>query len=561
MGTGLGRRAFVGYFSSLGLSGTLFPGVLWAQAQQQPKVTKEMIAQAEKMAGLQFTDAERDEMVRGLEQNLASWERLRTVEVSNAVSPALLFDPVFPGVALPAERKKIRLSDPPKVQRPANLEDVAFWPVRHLAELVRSRKVGAEELTEMYLARLKKHDPVLQAVITPLDERAVKQARQADAEIKSGHYRGPLHGIPWGAKDLLAVRGYRTTWGAKPYEDQIIDMDATVVQRLDQAGAVLIAKLTLGALAQGDQWFGGQTKTPWNTEQGSSGSSAGPAACTAAGLVGFSIGTETRGSIVSPSTRCGVTGLRPTYGRVSRHGAMGLAWSMDKIGPICRSVEDCALVLAAIQGPDGHDPTVKDVPFNWDGKAKPTSLRVGYLKSAFDTETNHPTKALDDAALDAIRKLGVTPIPVELPGEYPVSALGGILSAEAAAAFDDITRDQRVNLMERSSWPTTFRTSQLIPAVDYIQANRIRTLLMHATHQALKDFDAVVAPTSAANLTALTNLTGQPCVVVPSGFRDDGTPVSISFVGNLFGETGPLVLAKAYQDATGFHTRKPQKFA
>ncbi|MBI4503003.1 MAG: amidase, partial [Gemmatimonadetes bacterium] len=515
---------------------------------------------AEKVAGLQFSDAEREEMVRGLDQNLASWEQLRTVEINNAVSPALRFDPVLPGVQLPTERKKMRLSNPPKVQRPANLEELAFWPVRHLAELVRSRKVSAVELTEMYLARLTKHGPSLQAVITTLDDRAMKQARQADADIKSGHYRGPLHGIPWGAKDLLAVRGYRTTWGAKPYEEQVIDMDATVVQRLDQAGAVLIAKLTLGALAQGDQWFGGQTRNPWNTEQGSSGSSAGPAACTAGGLVGFSIGTETRGSIVSPATRCGVTGLRPTYGRVSRHGAMALAWSMDKIGPICRSVEDCALVLDAIQGPDGQDLTVRDVPFNWDAAVKPTGLRVGYLKSAFETETNHPTKAFDDAALDAIRRLGVTPLPVELPTRYPVNALSGILSAEAAAAFDDITRNQRVNLLERSSWPTTFRTSQLIPAVDYVQANRVRTLLMQATHDAFKDFDAIVAPTGAANLTALTNLTGQPCVVVPSGFRDDGTPVSVSFIGNLFGEAGALALAKAYQDATGFHTRKPPKF-
>jgi Asp-tRNA(Asn)/Glu-tRNA(Gln) amidotransferase A subunit family amidase len=276
--------------------------------------------------------------------------------------------------------------------------------------------------------------------------------------------------------------------------------------------------------------------------------------------VAFAIGTETRGSIVSPATRCGVTGLRPTFGRVSRHGAMALAWSMDKIGPLCRSVEDCALVLATIQGPDGHDRTVKDVPFNWDATIRPTDLRVGYLKSAFDTEVNHPTKPFDDAALEVIRRLGVRPTPIELPTQYPVPALGGILSAEAAAAFDDITRDKRVNLMERSSWPNTFRHSRLIPAVEYIRANRIRTMLMQATHDALRSVDVVVTPTNAPNLTALTNLTGQPVVVLPSGFREDGTPVSLSFLGNLFGEAEALVLAKAYQDATDFHLKRPARF-
>ncbi len=570
----LDRRAFMGYFSSVGLSSTLLPGVLWAQAAQQQaaRITKEMIVQAEKVAGLEFTDEERTEMIRGLDQNLASWEQLRTVPIANSVSPALLFDPVPPGVSLPTAKKPVRLSAPKAVKRPAKLEDVAFWPVRDLAELIRTKQVTSVELTGMYLARLKRHDPTLFAVVTMLDDRALKQAAQADAEIKVGRYRGPLHGIPWGAKDLLATKGYRTTFGAKPFENQVLDLDATVVQRLDAAGAVLVAKLTLGALAQGDQWYGGQTKNPWNLQQGSSGSSAGPAACVAAGLVGFAIGTETRGSIVSPATRCGVTGLRPTYGRVSRHGAMALSWSMDKIGPICRSVEDCAIVFSAIQGPDGQDRTVRDVPFNWDATAKASALKVAYLKPVY-TEQNQASKVLDDAAFEVIRKLGITPVEVALPTEFPVNAIGTVLSAEAAAAFDDITRDKRVNTMERSSWPTTFRTYQLMPAVDYIQANRLRTLLMQATHDAMKNYDVVIAPTGAANVTAITNLTGQPCVVVPIGLRDINqaatatapavtgqTPVSLSFLGNLFDEVSALVLAKAYQDATDFHTKRPPLF-
>ena len=344
-GARVDRRRFVAYFSSIGLGGTLFPGVLWARAQEQGTVTPAMIEEASKIAGLEFTEEERAAMVRGLDQNLQSWEQLRTVEIPNSVYPALLFDPVPAGVELPTDRRPMRISEAPRVERPAKLEDVAFWPVRHLAELIRSRAVTAVELTQMYIARLERHGPTLESVITITKQRALDQARRVDREIDAGRYRGPLHGIPWGAKDLLAVRGYRTTWGAGPYLDQVIDMDATVVRRLDEAGAVLLAKLTLGALAQGDVWFGGRTRNPWNLEQGSSGSSAGSAASTVAGLVGFAIGTETLGSIVSPSTRCGATGLRPTFGRVSRYGAMALSWSMDKIGPICRSVEDCALVF------------------------------------------------------------------------------------------------------------------------------------------------------------------------------------------------------------------------
>ncbi|MCI0436773.1 MAG: amidase [Gemmatimonadetes bacterium] len=557
---GLDRRAFVGYFTSIGLGATLLPGVLWAQQQQeQGPVTKAMIAQAEQIAGLEFTDAEREEMVRGLNQNVRAWQELHQVALDNAVAPAVQFDPVLPGVTFPTERRSPRWSDPGEVRRPSNLEEVAYWPVRRLAEMIRSRQVTSVELTTMYLERMKRYGPTLECVITLTESRAMEAARRADAEVAGGRYRGLLHGVPWGGKDLLAMRGARTTWGAKPYEEQIIDVDATVVERLDAAGAVLLAKLTLGALAQGDQWYGGRTRNPWNTEQGSSGSSAGSAAATAAGLVGFSIGTETLGSIVSPSTRCGVTGLRPTFGRVSRHGAMALVWSMDKIGPICRSAEDCAIVFDAIRGPDGRDPTVRDLPFNFDATTRLADLRIGYVRSAFDAERE--TKAFDDAVLDVLRAGGATLMPIEMPADYPLNPLRtAILNAESAASFDALTRSNRDDLMERSSWPNSFRTARLIPAVEYVNANRVRTLVMRAMHDVMQQVDVFVAPTTGNSVLLLTNLTGHPAIVLPTAFRADGTPFSIQFVGRLYGEAELLAVAKAYQDATDWHSRRPPGF-
>ncbi len=554
------RRNFVAYFTSIGLGGTLLPGVLWArQQQQQGPVDRAMIAQAEQVAGLEFTDEERDEMARGLNQNLRAWEELRQVALDNAVVPAVQFDPVLPGVTFPTERRAPRWSAPGAVRRPASLEDVAFWSVGRLAELVRTRQVTSVELTTMYLDRLRRHGPRLECVISLTETRAMEAARRADAETAAGRYRGPLHGIPWGAKDLLATRGTRTTWGAKPYEDQLIDMDATVVERLDAAGAVLVAKLTLGALAQGDQWYGGRTRNPWNLEQGSSGSSAGSAAATAAGLVAFSIGTETLGSIVSPSTRCGVTGLRPTFGRVSRHGAMALVWSMDKIGPICRTAEDCALVFDAIRGPDGRDTTVRDLPFNYDAERRLSDLRIGYVRSAF--EADRETRAFDDAVLEVLRARGASLIPIEMPADFPLNPLRtAILNAESAAAFDDLTRSNRDDLLERSSWPNSFRTARLIPAVEYINANRVRTRVMHAMHETMQQVDVFVAPTSGNSVLLLTNLTGHPAIALPTGFREDGTPVSIQFVGRLFGEADLVAVARAYQEGTGWHGRRPAGF-
>jgi Asp-tRNA(Asn)/Glu-tRNA(Gln) amidotransferase A subunit family amidase len=562
----LDRRAFMAYFGATGLSTTLLPGALWALAQEQEVVTKEMVAEAEKLAGLEFTDDERESIARGLTRNVRGYEQIRDVDLPNAVPPAVQFDPVLPGMTLPTMSRPIRYTRPTGVRRPANLEDVAFWTVTRLAELVRTQQVMPSELTDMYLTRLKRFDPQLLAVVSLTEDRAREQAARLDEELRRGEYRGPLHGIPWGAKDLLAVRGYPTTWGASPYRDQVFDYDATVVERLDAAGAVLIAKLTMGALAQGDRWFGGMTRNPWNLEQGSSGSSAGPGSATAAGVVGFGIGTETLGSIVSPSTRNGVTGLRPTFGRVSRYGAMALSWSMDKIGPMCRSAEDCALVLDAIRGTDGRDPTLRDAPFNWDADRPLSELRIGYNRAAFEQTNNEGERnAFDAAALDALRRIVPNLVEVEMPTQrYPISAVqSATLGVEAAAAFDQLTRSDRDELMvpepERSSWPNTFRTARFVPAVEYINANRVRTLVMEATHEAMSDVDVFITPGSAVLL--LTNLTGHPQVALPSGFTDRGTPVSISFIGRLFGEADVLRVAQAWQDATGHHLRYPPAFS
>ena len=565
------RRSFMGYFAGVGLTSTLFPGVLWAKLAAGADITVETIASAEEVAGLHFDPAERELMLDGLKQQEQRIEALHKISLPNSVSPAIVFDPVPPGKKIPPPMNRPMVRSRSGVRAvPADIEQLAFLPVTELSELVRRGRVTSLQLTQMYLARLKKYDPVLKCVITLTADRALEKARAADAEIKRGKYRGALHGIPWGAKDLLAVRGYKTTWGAGPFKDQVIDADATVVQRLDAAGAVLVAKLTLGELAQGDIWFGATTKNPWKVDQGSSGSSAGPASATAAGLVGFAIGSETLGSISSPSTRCGTTGLRPTFGRVPRTGAMALSWTMDKLGPICRSAEDCALVLDAIYGPDSQDNSVIPADFHWDATLSPKKLRIGYVKSAFDTpltdptdakRTLHGTKKFDDAALDVFKRLGISLIPVDLP-DLPYDAMRLILSAEAAAAFDELTRSDRDNLLVqqgKGDWPNSFRTSRFIPAVDYVNANRVRSIAIQKWDELMNTVDVIVTPTGAANLSQLvaTNLTGHPAVIVPNGFRDDGTPVSLTFLAGLFEEAKALVVARAYQEATGFHLKHP----
>jgi Asp-tRNA(Asn)/Glu-tRNA(Gln) amidotransferase A subunit family amidase len=569
------RRRFLAYFAGAGLSSTLLPGVLWAQAAQDvsnasPRITLEMLKSAEIIAGLNFTEEERLLLIDDVNRHLTDYQKIRALPLENSVASSLRFSPVLPGMTFDMARRPMKMSRQPAVRKPANLEDAAFWPVTQLAQLIRTRQVSSVELTGMYLTRLKRYDDKLKFVITLTDDLAMTQARQADKEIAAGKYRGPLHGIPWGAKDLISKRGYKTTWGAAPFKDQSFDYDATIVQRLEDAGAVLVAKLSSGELAGGDRWFGGQTKNPWNPAEGSSGSSAGPASATAAGCVGFAIGTETGGSIVGPSTRCGVYGMRPTYGRVSRYGVMTLAWSLDKAGPLCRSVEDCALVLNALQGPDGKDLTVTDVPFNWDAALDARKLRVGYIKAAFDEERTVPEEKANDAAmLEKLRSVGVTLKPIDLP-DFPIRSIMGTMESEFSAAFDDLTRSNRDDLLVRQgkgSDADLYRTNRFVPAVEYIQATRARTLLMEAMERTLAEIDVYLAPITSSrsrnpgsvlNLnTSLTNLTGHPGIVVRNGLNAEGRPTSVTFIGKIYGEAQMLALAHAYQTATDWHLKHP----
>ena len=517
-----------------------------------------MVEQSQKIMGLNFDAAKRDSMLENLADQLESYERLRAINLPNSIPPAILFNPIPAGFQFEKAKKPFKMSRQGNILMPKNIEDIAFYSVGQLAELIRTRRVTSEQLTIMYLSRLKKYGPKLECYVTLTADLALRQAKQADQEIANGKYRGPLHGIPFGVKDLLSVKGYKTTWGSVPYKDQVIDEDATVVKRLEDAGAVLVAKFTMGELAMGDVWFGGRTRNPWNYKQGSSGSSAGSASATAAGLVGFAIGTETLGSIVSPSTRCGVTGLRPTYGRVSRTGAMALSWSMDKIGPICRTVEDCALVFNAIYGPDGIDQTLYDAPFNYDPKVDWKKIRIGYLKTEFDSVKFN--KSISDSVLAVLRGLGATLLPIELP-KTSVEGLSVILDAEAAAAFDDLTRSGKDDMLVRQNkgaWPNSFRSSRFIPAVEYIQANRVRYLVIQEMQKLMKDIDVYVVPSFGGSNLLLTNLTGNPCVVLPDGFTKEGTPTSISFIGQLFGEAKLLAVAKQFQNATDYHLRHPK---
>lgn len=537
----------------------VFFGVpLTIHAQDTAAITRDDVAASENIIGLKFSDAKRDSMIDGLLEQRQNYDKIRSVALPNNIPPAMTFDPIPVGMKFEHARRPMKLSPVQKLTVPSKVDSLAFYSIGQLASLIKSRRITSQQLTIMYLERLKKFGPKLQCIVTLTEVRALEQARKMDKEIAEGKYRGPLHGIPYGAKDLLATKGIKTTWGSAVYKDQVIDEDATVIKKLDEAGAVLVAKLTMGELAWGDVWYGGMTRNPWDYSEGSSGSSAGSASATAAGLVAFAIGTETWGSIVSPSTRCGTTGLRPTYGRVSRTGAMALSWSMDKIGPICRTVEDCAIVLHAITGPDGLDQTVRDVPFNYTPNIELRNLRIGYLKADFDSVKEN--RANNDAALAKLRELGATLIPVALP-KYPVIDLSIILTAEAGAAFDDLTRSGKDDLLVRQvkdAWPNVFRLSRFIPAVEYIQANRIRYELIQAMAALMKDVDLYVAPPFQGDNLLLTNLTGHPQVVLPNGFSQNGTPTSITLVGRLFDEATLLAVAKKYQDATRFHLKHPE---
>ena len=588
------------------------PSAFGTSPDAGPPVSTATFVEAEKIVQFTLTPADRATAAGNWRKSMAPlYERRvgpRKFSPASSVAPATKWDPLLPGIATgPNKDRFVRPKSQP-VPLPANDADIAYATVAQLSRWIESRKLTSERLTNIYLDRLQRFDPKLHCVITLTRDLAMTQAQKADAEIAAGKYRGPLHGIPWGAKDLLAVKGYPTTWGAAGFEHQQIDEDAEVVKRLDAAGAVLIAKMTLGALAQGDLWFGGRTRNPWNPQQGSSGSSAGSASATAAGCVGFAIGTETLGSISSPSTRCGATGLRPSFGRVPRTGAMALSWSMDKIGPIARSVEDCALVLHAIAGPDGQDLSVHSGAFNADLTIDIRRLRVGYVKSAFDAPTLQPlptdelaklsgeerTKReaehkaqferraydakYDAATLDRLRAMGATLTPCEMP-DFHFSALLSILSSEAAAAFDELTlsgRDALLTGQKPFDWPNQFRTARFTPAVDYIQAQRARTLAMAQMHDLFTKFDVIVAPSGGTQLTA-TNLCGQPAVIVPNGIRGNdappppstedgslmnvggpGTPVSITFLAPLYEEGKACALANAYQQHAGFMHLRPK---
>jgi len=523
-------------------------------------ITKENIENAEKLINLNFTDAERDSMLSYLEEQKENYNKIRNVELNNSVMPSLLFNPIPVGFMFPQGSADVKFSDYSNTKMPANRDELAFYTIGQLAELVRTKQISSTELTKFFIDRLKKFDPVLHCVISFTEERAIRQAKIADEEIAAGKYRGLLHGIPFGVKDLLATKDYKTTWGAMPYKDQMIDEDATVIKKLEDAGAVLIAKLSMGALAWGDVWFGGKTRNPWDTTQGSSGSSAGSAASVSAGLVPFAIGTETYGSIVSPSTVCGTTGLRPTYGRVSRTGAMALSWSMDKIGPICRSAEDLAIVFNTIKGVDGVDQTLYDVPFNYQPLSNLKGLKIGYLKKDFDMQYDFHSH--DSLTLLKLKELGAELIPIELP-TFPVNDLAIMLSAEAGAAFDELTRSNKDDLLVRqikNAWPNSFRASRFIPAVEYINASRVRTLLIQEMQKLMSSIDLYVSPSWAGDNNLLTNLTGHPCIVLPNGFSEKGTPTSITFIGRLFDEGKLIAFAKLYQDATDFHKQHPEMF-
>lgn len=514
-------------------------------------VGAEEIRAAARLIGLELTDDDIAAMADGVARNREQYAALRDRALDNAAPSALAFRPLIPGVAYREQRVAAWDGALPDAERPAELSDLAYADIPALASLVRSGRVSCVELARASLARLERLDPVLRHVVNLTPERALERARMLDREIEMGRWRGPLHGIPWGAKDLIAVRGYPTTWGTPPYRDQVLDHDATVVRALDDAGAVLVAKLSLGELAMGDRWFGGQTRNPWNPEQGSSGSSAGPAAAVASGCVPFAIGSETLGSIVSPSSVCGCSSVRPTYGRVSRYGAMTLAPSMDKLGPMCRTVLDAAIVLDAIAGPDGIDDTVADLPYHVPGPVEVAGMRIGYLERPFERRPE------ERSVLGELEALGAKVEPVDLPA-FPAQEMGVILSAESAASFEELTRSRGVDRMvTREGWPTLFRTARLIPAVEYIHANRLRAELMRATDEVLSGVDAIVHPATTRYHLTLTNLTGHPCVAAPCGFDDDGTPRSIGFTGQLYGEAALLALAGAWQRSTGHHLPHP----
>ncbi len=519
------------------------------------------IASAEKLFDLNFSSIQRDSMVDGIKAYRERYKEIHKINLDNSVAPSFIFSPVPVYYKFSSEQNKIDWNLSKVVVMPENIDQLCFYSVADLSVLIMTKKVSSVALTKMYIERLKKYDPELHCVITLLEESALKQAQKADEEIANGKYRGPLHGIPYGVKDLLALKGFPFTFGSKIYKNQIPEITSPVIQKLDEAGAVLVAKLSLGEFAMDDAWFGGITRNPWNTAKGSSGSSAGSASATSAGLLAFTIGSETWGSIISPSTVCGVTGLRPTFGRVSRTGAMALSWTMDKIGPICRTAEDCALVFDVIRGKDGQDPTLVDLPFNYNPKKDIRTLRIGYVEDYFKEKYDFKTN--DSLTLKALQELGVNLISIKLPEQIPSMAISIMLEAEAAAAFSDITLSGKDTMMvrqEKIAWPNIFRQARFIPAVEYIQASRIRTQLIAEFMKIFKEVDVIVCTTWGGNQNLMTNLTGHPALLIPNGFDKDGLPTSITFFADWYNEADLLFVGSEYQKKVGFFQKHPDKF-
>jgi Asp-tRNA(Asn)/Glu-tRNA(Gln) amidotransferase A subunit family amidase len=542
---GLTRRGLFAALAAAGIGSEAFRRAVAADADADKPmpITPERIREAEWVAGLTLSAEDRKAVARLVGAWQRDFRKLREVKLDNGVPLPLAFNPA-PGSPPGQRTGTAEMTEQPAPNKPGSQEELAFLPLTALAALVRARKVSSVELTKLYLKRLKEHDPTLHCVVTLTEKTALAQAGRADRELAAGRYRGPLHGIPWGAKDLIAYPGYPTTWGAEAYKGQHLEVKATVAERLEEAGAVLVAKLSVGALASGDRWFGDrQTRNPWAPHSGSSGSSAGSASAAAAGLVGFALGTETLGSIVSPCRVCGASGLRPTFGRVSRHGCMTLAWSMDKVGPIARSLEDCALVFAAIHGRDGRDASAVDRDFSWPPKRPLSDLKVGYFKGR-----------TGEAELRVLRRLGVRLVPIALPSKGPVQELTVILYAEAAAAFDELALEPD---KVPKNWKASFQAGRFITAGHYIRANRARALLQREMEEVMAKVDLYVG----GNDLVLTNLTGHPSIVMPNGFvkRAKGeVPTAITFTGRLFGEAELLAVGHAYQQATGAHLRHPR---
>jgi len=532
---------------------------------QDSTIQKSDLFSTAKIFDLHFTTKEIDTLYSDVIDNLANYKAMHKLSLPNSTPLSMWQTPVLPSMKLNHQQAPIKWELDNNIQLPKNKNDLAFYSIEQLASLIKNKKISSLELTRFFIERIKKWGDTLQCVINIQEEIAYQQAKKADEEIAKGQYKGLLHGIPYGLKDLFAVKGTKTTWGAAPYQNQVLEEDAYVYTRLKEAGAVLVAKFTLGALAMGDYWYGGRTKNPWNLQYGSSGSSAGSASATVAGLVPFAIGTETWGSIVSPSTTCGATGLRPTFGSISRTGAMALSYSLDKIGPICRSAADAAIVFNYIHGTDGKDGSAVNMPFNYAVKKDIKKLKIGYAKNYFDKikDTNNN----DLKALAVFKQMGVELVPVNFPdsGVYQFNIMDVIIGAECAAQFDELTRNNIDDLLTRQTkndWPNQFRTARFVPAVEYINAQRHRYVLMQKVNEVINQYDAIICPSRGdGNQSAITNLTGHPVVCVPDGFnKKSNTPTGISFVGKLYDEATILLVAKKYQEQTNWDETHPSLF-